>query len=244
MKKFLPIILLVLGIITVVTVFLVVKGKNAKVDDTSVTGGDEEVPEVAIEKRPVLSLTPSADGHWLKMQIKKILIDAATLDYELTYKVPDGRTQGVPGTVKLTTKDDITKDLLMGSESSGKFRYDEGVEGGNLTIRFRDAKGKLVAKFSSDFELKTNISGSTKLGNVDYKADKPDSKLYYITINTVGFLGDAPDGEPSNASGVFSSSSNLLPGSIESENAYVWYKNAWVKVENGKTPDLGYFLTY
>jgi len=66
---------------------------------------------------------------------------AASMDYELIYSTSDGGQQGVPGTVKLTGTD-IDRPLLLGSESSGKYRYDAGVEQGTMTLKFRDASGK------------------------------------------------------------------------------------------------------
>lgn len=147
MKKYLPLILIGVGILVLVGAFVAVRNGRSN----SSTEDEETVKEIPAEERPLVSLTPSADGHYLKLTIAQIKVkNAASLDYELLYTLPDGRTQGVPGTVKLSGGD-IVKDLLLGSESSGKFRYDEGVEGGTLTIRFRDGKGKLLGKLSTKF---------------------------------------------------------------------------------------------
>jgi len=62
LKKYLPYILLGLGILVFAIVgVIVVKNKNKGVDDE-----EEVVVELPFDKRPVVSLTPSADGHWLK----------------------------------------------------------------------------------------------------------------------------------------------------------------------------------
>ncbi len=154
MKKYLPLILLGVGLLVVVGAFFVVK--NSKKD---VIEEEEVAKEIPVSERPLVSLTPSSDGHYLKLVISQIKVkNAASLDYELLYTLPDGRTQGVPGTVKLTGED-IEKDLLLGSESSGKFRYDEGVDGGTITIRFRDSKGKLLGKLSSQFTMSSSSKG-------------------------------------------------------------------------------------
>lgn len=148
MKKYLPLILIGVGLLLLVGAFFFVKNSMNK-------GGEEEetVKEIPVEQRPLVSLTPSSDGHWLKLKIEKIKVaKAASMDYELLYSLADGRTQGVPGTIKLDGSD-IVRDLLLGSESSGKFRYDEGVTGGTMTIRFRDVKGKLIGKLSTKFTL-------------------------------------------------------------------------------------------
>jgi hypothetical protein len=137
-KKYLPIALVVLGLLVLVAVyFLVIKGGTDEVAEDD----ESALVEVSLADSPVASLTPTADGHWLNMVVTKLnpmveMHNAATMDYELLYKLPDGRTQGVPGTIKLTGQESIENDLLLGSESSGKFRYDEGVEQGTFTLRF------------------------------------------------------------------------------------------------------------
>ena len=45
--------------------------------------------DVALPERPVVSLTPTIDGHYLNLKIEKIVIDAKSLDYELLYKTKD-----------------------------------------------------------------------------------------------------------------------------------------------------------
>lgn len=147
MRKYLPFILLGVGLLVVVGAFILVK--NSK--KTTTVEEEVTVKEIPAEERPMVSLVPSKDGHYLKLTISQIKVKgAASMDYELLYNLADGRTQGVPGTVKLDGRD-IIKDLLLGSESNGKFRYDEGVNGGTVTLRFRDSKGKLIGKLSTEF---------------------------------------------------------------------------------------------
>lgn len=240
MKKIFPIIILIIGIGVAVGVFLFMKGRNTSKEEVQDSDMEETVPEILFDKRPVLSLTPSEDGHWLKLKIEKILIDAATLDYELTYKVPDGRTQGVPGTVKLTTKEDIEKDLLLGSESSGKFRYDEGVENGNVVLRFRNDKGKLAAKFETQFTLQ---SGSTEIVTPAgaYTLDKLNKGVFYISMDTVGYLGDY-DGNVQKAFGIFSSSLKANSGSFESGNVLFYDSGKWIELNENKSSGVGFFI--
>lgn len=241
MKKILPIVILILGILVAVSAFFIFKSKNANDEQVDEPVSEETVPEIALEKRPVVSLTPSSDGHWLKLEIKKLLIDASTLDYELTYKVPDGRTQGVPGTVKLTTKDDITKDLLLGSESSGKFRYDEGVENGNLSLKFRDINGKLVAKFNTEFLLQSKTQELSFFTDQKYSLDKLNLKNFYVSMDTLGYLGEPPS-TPVSCYGIFSSASTGNSGTITLDNIYFYKNSEWVKIEDGESASVGYFI--
>ena len=177
-KKYLPFILLGVGVLILAGAFLLIK--NSK------EGGneDETVKEIPVEQRPIVSLIPSGDGHWLKLKIEQIKVEGAvSLDYELLYTLPDGRVQGVPGTVKI--KGDVIRDLLLGSESSGKFRYDEGVETGSMTVRFRNLKGKLIGKLSTKFHMQTGVKELTSAdGKFTYSPDKISKGVYYVTMET------------------------------------------------------------
>lgn len=222
MKNKLPLILLGIGILVVgLTVFFVVKNKNSN------ENGDEAVAEIDFSDRPVASLTPSDDGHWIKLLIDKIQIaKAVSMDYELLYTLPDGRTQGVPGTVKLEGATSIERDLLLGSESSGKFRYDEGVETGTLTIRFRDTKGKLLAKFSTKWHLQSDAMELTSVdGNFTYELED-SSDAWFITMQSFGLPSSSSILEVSSGPyGVFTSESSIPEGSadgwqVESSNLF------------------------
>ncbi len=135
------------------------------------------------------------------------------MDYLMVYSTSDGGQQGVPGTVKLTG-DNIEKKLLLGSESSGKFRYDAGVTTGTMTITFRNANGKMLGKLTTEFHLQ---SGVTELTSVDgmfkYTLDKIAKNVYFVTMKTYA--------EPTiatvvweNAYGVFASDGKEHTGKI------------------------------
>lgn len=204
MKKYLPFILLGLGIVILLVAFFVMRKPKGDIDEA-----EEAVAEIALSDRPVVSLTPSADGHWLKLFVEKIVINAVSMDYELLYKLPDGRTQGVPGTVKLDGQESIERDLLLGSESSGKFRYDEGVENGTLTLRFRNEKGKLIGKLSTDFKLLTNVSEITSPDG-EFTFDLAStSDDYFVVMGSFGVY-EMPDTEiVLGPYGLFSASGDL-----------------------------------
>ena len=235
-KKFLPLILLLLGIIVVVgAYFFVTRSKK----DGDVTEDETSLIEVALSDRPITSLTPSDDGHWLTLGVENIVIDAASLDYELLYKLPDGRTQGVPGSITLKVEREIERELLLGSESSGKFRYDEGVDKGTLTLRFRNEKGKLIAKFTTEFAL---LSGTSELVSIDegftVSLNKTSSE-YFVVMETFG-VPEVPAGDVvSGPYGVFSSALSLT-GTAETSSGtlYEWSGSDWVDVTSG----IGIFI--
>jgi hypothetical protein len=177
---------------------------------------------------------PTPDGHWLTMKIEKIKISASTMDYELLYQLPDGRTQGVPGTITLDGNNSIERKLLLGSESSGKFRYDEGVKSGTLSLKFRDANGKLVAKFSTNFVL---LSNTKELISADSKFKATLNKVmpntFFVIMDTFGVPGDInlDDGFKHQVYGLFTSSTTKLNGTFAIEGANyetLWNGTSWI----------------
>jgi hypothetical protein len=196
MKK-LPLILIGAGlIILLVVVYLVAKGMKST--GTTSDNGLATVSVLPESQWPVVTLTPTnnpavkgSDGHWLDFNVKKINVSgAASMDYLLVYNTSDGGQQGVPGTVKLTGAD-IERKLLLGSESSGKFRYDAGVEQGTMTITFRGANGKSIGKLTTDFHLQSGTLKLTSIdGNFTYTLDKAATGVFFVTMKT--FLQPEP----------------------------------------------------
>lgn len=160
MRKYLPLILVGAGVLIAVIAVVVVVKKNFSGGSNNNSSEDATVPEIPQSQWPIVSLTPTSDptvanslGHFLELKVQKINIpNAKTMDYELVYSTTNGGQQGVPGTVSLSG--DVDRKLLLGSESSGKFRFDNGIDHGTITLRFRDGNGKLLGKLSSDFTYK------------------------------------------------------------------------------------------
>jgi len=189
MKKYLPLILVGVGVLIVVAViFAIVRSSGSKTKQTA----EEAIPELPQSQWPVVTLTPTnnpdvsgSEGHWLDFKVQKINVSgAASMDYLLVYSTSDGGQQGVPGAVKLTGTD-IERKLLLGSESSGKFRYDAGVERGTMTITFRGANGKSMGKLITDFHLQSGVTGLTSVdGKFKYTLDKAVKGVFFITMPT------------------------------------------------------------
>lgn len=241
MKRYLPLLLFLIGVLVLAGVYFFVLRKPA----TEEAEEEEGLMEVSLIDRPIASLTPTQDGHWLKLRIEKLLSGAVSLDYELLYTLPDGRTQGVPGTITLKGESEIERDLLLGSESSGKFRYDEGVETGTLTLRFRNEKGKLLAKFSTKFRLQ---SAESEITSVDeklvYTLDKIPSKTFFVTMETFGIPKASPGEVSAGPYGIFSSGKSAYSGSLKLSGgtAYLYEGTTWTKLERGESSDIGIFI--
>ena len=237
MKKFIPIILLVLGVV-VLGLVLVLRGRGNE-------GEDEEafLREIPLNERPVTSLTPKSDGHWLKMEIGEVKIaDAKKIDYELLYQTKEGVTQGVPGSVEITGAK-IERDLLLGSESSGKFRYDEGVEAGTLTLRFRNDRGKLIGKLTTDFHLQKDVKELTTVDDkFVYTLEKEPKDTFFVTMETFG-LPKEIGGVVNGPYGVFASEEGPFPGSLNLATQKMrWDGTNWKGIEQNISPDIGIFV--
>lgn len=214
-KKFLPVIILFVGISVLISSILFIKSNkkiNSVEDETKLT-------EISFKDRPFASLTPTADGHYINLKIEKLTLSKlASVDYELLYSLPDGRTQGVPGSVDLNGANFFERKLLLGSESSGKFRYDEGVSDGSLTVRLRDSKGKLLAKFATKWHLQSDALELTSIDeNFKYVLEKKPKGMYFVTMETFGLLDSSISSVTSGPYGVFSSS-ELPAGTAEGFN--------------------------
>ena len=241
MKKYLPFIILGLGLIILIGAFFLIR--NSRKDETV------EEEEVAIklsqEQLPFVSIIPSADGHYLTLRIESIKIEAESVDYEILYDLADGRTQGVPGSVKIDSDDPIEREILLGSESSGNFRYDEGVEEGVLTIKFRDENGKLLGKATTEFVL---LSNTDKLESLDQQFVYQLTKVtpnYFVVMNSLGYPLKPEFSVNSGPYGVHSSSEIAYPGEVklEGEKIYQFDSDEWIEIEDGSSGDIGVFIS-
>lgn len=241
LKKYLPFILLGVGLIVVLgAIFFTTRNKSEEKEKD----GELALIDVGPDDRPVVSLTPRSDGHWLDMTVNKLgRFEAATMDYEVLYQVADGRTQGVPGTVRMESIEGnvFAIDILLGSESSGNYRYDEGVEDGTVTLRFRNGEGKLLAKFESEFKFQDGSEDLKSVdGSVTYILDEP-SDDYFVVMDTIGYP-DTPPGELEREPfGIFTSSDTDVPGTIRMDHLWIW-QDAWIGVEDQKSPDVSVFV--
>lgn len=243
-KKYFPYVLVFFGVLFFLFSFFVLRPLLTK---TSKTKSDEEFSyEVPFEKRPFVSLIPTKDGHWLNLKIENLKIEGAySVDYELLYTLPDGRMQGVPGTIVLDTEGQVIKrELLLGSESSGKFRYDEGVKEGTLSLRFRDREGKLITRFSTTFLLLKGEDVDFESGLFSGKVKKSKNSPYFVVMKTFGFsLQPEKTQNIIGPFGVFSSDQSLSFESIsisEGKNIYFFDGKEHIKEPSIFSPGVYY----
>jgi len=127
----------------------------------------EEINKIDLKDRPYVTLTPRADGREVTLSIDNV-IDATEVEYELEYQA-ESLIQGVFGTIDFSEDPlPVSKELLFGSCSKGKCRYDTGVTGGSLTLSF-DGGDKPYA-LKSDFNLQNMFDRQGIFTSKDIKA--------------------------------------------------------------------------
>jgi len=191
MKKTI-IILVSIVVIVPLLVFLFTRTKKTTTIPIKKTETSKQI-ELTADEKPYVSLIPRADGHNLTLKITEIPTKFTTVDYELIYTAKDQNLEiekGVSGTIKLTGSSLEKDDLLLGTASCTngcKYKYDEGVTGGTLTLTLT-TNDKQYVSYETPFTLKssTDLNKDKKLtldtenltinGTVTSKSD------YFIAI--------------------------------------------------------------
>ncbi|MBU1126948.1 hypothetical protein KKF11_01210 [Patescibacteria group bacterium] len=231
-----PILLLLIAFF----VFKTIKGKDSK--PILVEEEQSGFITTSIADSPFISLTPTSDGYWLNLEVLQIK-DADKLEYELLYETGDGATQGSIGSIDLKGKTTYEKRILLGSESSGHYRYDKGVEKGEITIRLRGGMGR--RKYTTKFHLQNKDDQLSSIDKAFSLKGIIPSTNYYITMNTIG----APksfEGEIEAVYGVFSSGSRQIKsGQLEiakkqdqSLSLFTLDNNSWEELESEDTDNI------
>lgn len=163
--------------------------KKTKTTTSAPTKKMEEINKIAMADRPYVTLIPREDGKEVKMTIA-LVKDATNLEYEMEYQA-ESLIQGVFGTIDLVKEPaPVAKDLLFGSCSKGKCRYDEGVSGGSLTLRFDGGSAPFALK--TDFNLQNMFDRQGKFVSKDSKAVMDvgskglPNNTYMIVAGTLG----------------------------------------------------------
>ena len=233
LKKFLPLIVLAAGLLVFLVIFFVLRSKPKNTVEPDETMG---MMELKTSEMPVVSLTPTEDGHYLNLKIDQIDIPGVvSMDFQFLYDVPDKVQQGSSGDGIDITSGSFESDLLLGSESAGKFRYDEGVEKGNIMLWFRDKDKKLVTKLETDFHMQTN---SSELSSQDglFSFTTENKKGIVITMNTLG-IPKGYEFNPENISsgpyGVFSLEKVSGNAEFEDGGDLYYFDGSWNKGNSG-----------
>lgn len=142
-----------------------------------------------LEKRPYVTLVPRVDGHEVTMTIDKIKLDETEVEYELEYQAGN-MLQGAGGRIDFDLEEPpVSKNLLFGSCSKGKCKYDDDVFSGSLTLYF---DGQEVYGLKSEFTLGKMADEAGVFSSNDVKVSLDvgqnglDGNTFVIVASTMG----------------------------------------------------------
>lgn len=162
--------------------------------------------EQTIKERPFVSILPSADSHWLTLEIKNIVQGTSSLEYDLIYfaEVEGNRVErGVSTTgspTDLSSQTEFSKKILLGSAScttgTCKYKYDEGVNEGSFSLTLNKSGGK--EKYESAFRIQKGNEGKEGLTTGDsvfsFVSTGLSAGSVYLTISSIGVPSSLPAG--------------------------------------------------
>jgi hypothetical protein len=217
-----------------------------------------QAAQLTPETAPFATLTITADkktggisGHTFTMNLSNLSVQAKSIEYLLLYDLPDGRQQGIPGTIDLSGKTTITRDdLLMGS-CSKVCRFDDGVTKGTIQLTYRDASGGSVGDILGDWHLQAQ---DKKLTSVDGAFEFQPSKKtagWFVTMTSLGLPAKIPEGKLiAGPYTVTASTKTDIPGTVSFRNAvagsasdiYYWNTGNWEKLPSSQAPSVSTFI--
>lgn len=85
------------------------------------------------------------------LTINKIPSGTTSIEYELSYLAKGDLPKGVIGTIPIETEENIERSITLGTCSSGKCVYDQGVESIKVSLKFVGDYGSRV--FEKEFRV-------------------------------------------------------------------------------------------
>lgn len=143
------------SVVLVLASFFVLKSKFTSPKSTPTpTPTPEQAAQLDGEKQPKVSLSFSADSHYVTVNIANLHADQ--LEYNLIYDATVKKSQiqtGVNAAAKISGQSTYSKQQLLGSESSGKFTYHTNIQNAVMEITLRDNSNRSVFTSSYPFSV-------------------------------------------------------------------------------------------
>lgn len=196
-------------IIILLAFSLLLTGCSPKITTNTITPTPApKIIDMPLSDRPLISLTPTADGHYLTLKITNTPNYISAIDYEILYNATDNSSEiekGIGDTIKELSSN-LERKLLLGTESCTngcKYSYDKGVIGGTMTINFIDKNGQIstfntpfTLKSSSDLNKESSISLTTDNFSVPVKSKLTGNNYFILIKNYKGgysIYGSSPN---------------------------------------------------
>lgn len=133
----------------------------------------EAINKLALEKRPYMILEPTSTtrpqdvGHWITVTLDNVN-NYDGVDYDIEY-MSGNLIQGFMHKIDFTKeKAPFSKEGFFGSESKGKYKYDENVKSGNILLKFY--KGDQIDNLKTFFNLQNMLDQKGIFTSNDAKA--------------------------------------------------------------------------
>lgn len=171
---------------------LVLTGCKKKEEPQPVVKTQPLINQKPVKERPYATLNPTDDGHSIDLTIYDSA-GAHLVEYELEYQA-GSMLQGAFGRIDFSTESlPVTKNLLFGSCSKGKCKYDEGVSGGSLTLRY-EGTDSFAVKGEFSYQNMTERQGvfasrDSKV-SLDVGPKGLPANTYLVVANTLGLPGE------------------------------------------------------
>lgn len=144
------------GIVVIILVLIfgfttLTKNKSKTADTTqNVLPQGEVVPTV--DSSVEVGVVSSNDNKEITLTINNSPKGTTSIEYELSYNAKGNVPKGVIGTIDMTNGENIERKITLGTCSSGKCIYDEGVTDIKVSLKFNGDYG--ARSFEKDFPLK------------------------------------------------------------------------------------------
>lgn len=184
----------------------------------------ENINQLAIEKRPYIIIEPKSTtmpqdiGHWIMVTIDKASA-YQEVEYDVEYQAGN-LIQGFMHTIDLKKETQpASKEGFFGSESKGKYKYDENVTGGSILFKFFYDESKFDA-LKTYFNLQNmaeregvftsnDAKATLKVGSQDLK-----STDYVVISSTLGLPAPVEGKILSEPYGFYSSSDGEINATL------------------------------
>lgn len=145
-------IVIIISIVGFVGVQISSKGGRKQETETkkeNVLPEGAEIPKVP--KSVKVDIETVERGREILLSISGIPEGTEEIEYELSYLASGDLPKGVIGTIKVSGSQSVERQITLGTCSSGRCVYDEGVESISVSLKFNGDYGSKL--FEKEFEL-------------------------------------------------------------------------------------------
>ncbi|HOC07496.1 MAG TPA: hypothetical protein PLX28_00100 [Candidatus Woesebacteria bacterium] len=142
---------------------------------------------IPVSERPFMQLEPTADGHYVVINVIEVKKPADSLNYEMEYQT-GSMLQGFQGFLKLDQLPASDKKLFGSQSAGGAITYHEDIKGGSLLAEFIGPEAYAV---KSSWRYFTNSDRQSAFSSQDTKFTIANDSLarysYLIIYNSPGY---------------------------------------------------------